>query len=511
MKKKRIIAKLLVIMMLVTLLPTRNVRAEDVSTTISPDALITHYTMENAGNKLTDVSGNGHDATLVGFESTDFMEENGSTVLSFTGDKAKYAKLPDGAVGDDETFTIEATFNTSTKANHWLYCLGTKENKWPDVKNYVFCNPRQGNGTMRYGIKDSNDEKLNETGSINTSTYNIVTAAFSDGMIDLYMNGKSVGSIAHTYKVQDIIQTASGAAITASGPAIIGYIGKSLYTPDPAFKGKVSEFKVYNYTLSAQEVAEKFGKIELTDTEIVDLAKKTLTIPNANDIRGNITLPDSTKEGAKITWQTSDSTVISVSKKTNTGYDDTPGGVVTRQVANKEVTITATITSGSVTDSKEIKVTVKAKPVTIKDSEYTDYLFTHFIGENGNIAEQIYFAASQDGFHWSDLNEGKSIMTSSLGDGGVRDPFILRSPDGDKFYQIATDLCIGGGTSWGESQSSGSKSLIIWESNDLVTWSNPRMVEVGVEGAGCVWAPEAIYDEKTGEYLVYWASMVSDE
>ncbi len=51
--------------MLVTLLPTRNVGAEDVSTTTSTDALITHYTMANTGNKLTDVSGNGHDATLV--------------------------------------------------------------------------------------------------------------------------------------------------------------------------------------------------------------------------------------------------------------------------------------------------------------------------------------------------------------------------------------------------------------------------------------------------------------
>ncbi len=470
--------------------------------------LITHYKMNEKLQKLTDETGNGHDAQLVGFTNSDFVDDNGTKVLSFTGDKSKYVALPDGAVGKDETFTIETTFTTSTAANHWLYCLGAKEDVWPNVKNYVFCNPRQGNGTMRYGIKDSNDEKLNETGSINTSAYNTVTAAFSDGMIDLYMNGKSVGSIAHTYKVQDIIQTASGAAFTASGPAIIGYIGKSLYTPDPAFKGKVSEFKVYNYSLTAQEVAEKFGKIELTDAEIVDLAMKTLTIPGANDIRGNITLPDSTKEGAKLTWQTSDSTVISVSKKTNTGYDDTPAGVVTRQVDDKEVTLTATITSGNVTDSKEIKVTVKAKPVAIKESEYTDYLFTHFIGESGNTAEQIYFSSSQDGFHWTDLNAGEAVMTSSLGDGGVRDPFILRSPDGDKFYQIATDLCIGGGTSWGESQSSGSKALIIWESNDLVTWSNPRMVEVGVESAGCVWAPEAIYDEKTGEYLVYWASMV---
>ena len=48
---------------------------------------------------------------------------------------------------------------------------------------------------------------------------------------------------------------------------------------------------------------------------------------------------------------------------------------------------------------------------------------------------------------------------------------------------------------------------MIWESTDLVNWSDERMVEVSAAiGAGCTWAPEATYDEKTGEYVVYWAS-----
>ena len=33
------------------------------------------------------------------------------------------------------------------------------------------------------------------------------------------------------------------------------------------------------------------------------------------------------------------------------------------------------------------------------------------------------------------------------------------------------------------------------------------MVEVSAKiEAGCTWAPEATYDAKTGEYVVYWAS-----
>ena len=34
------------------------------------------------------------------------------------------------------------------------------------------------------------------------------------------------------------------------------------------------------------------------------------------------------------------------------------------------------------------------------------------------------------------------------------------------------------------------------------------MVKVAAEGAGCTWAPEAFYDETTGEYIVFWSSKI---
>ncbi len=43
---------------------------------------------------------------------------------------------------------------------------------------------------------------------------------------------------------------------------------------------------------------------------------------------------------------------------------------------------------------------------------------------------------------------------------------------------------------------------------DLVSWKGPKAHTIGVEGAGCVWAPEAIYDEREDAILVFWASMV---
>lgn len=139
------------------------------------------------------------------------------------------------------------------------------------------------------------------------------------------------------------------------------------------------------------------------------------------------------------------------------------------------------------------------------------YLFVHFIGEQKD-GEQIYFSLSRDLLHWHDLNGGRPVLRSLIGEAGARDPFLLRMSVGEsgreKFFLIATDLRIEAGKGWEAAQFAGSRDILVWESEDLLTWSGPQAHTIGVEGAGCVWAPEAIYDEEKREALVFWASMV---
>ena len=135
------------------------------------------------------------------------------------------------------------------------------------------------------------------------------------------------------------------------------------------------------------------------------------------------------------------------------------------------------------------------------------FLFVTFKGEATPMSEQLYFALSKDGRHWEALNKGEPVLISTQGEKGVRDPFILRSHDGNKFYIVATDLSINHNNNWGRATHSGSRSSLVWESEDLVHWSEPRLVPVAAEDAGCTWAPEAVYDEDTQDYLVFWASM----
>lgn len=248
-----------------------------------------------------------------------------------------------------------------------------------------------------------------------------------------------------------------------------------------------------------------------TDPEdYLNAALDQVDIPNKDDVRGNITLSDQVKvdgETVNVTWETSHPEIVDVESHEVEGYDAMPAGVVTRPAEDTEVTMTATLSYGEETRTKEITLNVKAAPEEISEDDYTDYFFAYFAGEGYSDGEQIYFASSQDGLNWDDLNNNEPVLTSTLGEEGVRDPFIIRSPEGDKFYLIATDLKIYGNGDWNAAQNSGSQSLMVWESTDLVNWSDQRMVEVSADiGAGCTWAPEATYDPLTGEYVVYWAS-----
>lgn len=124
------------------------------------------------------------------------------------------------------------------------------------------------------------------------------------------------------------------------------------------------------------------------------------------------------------------------------------------------------------------------------------YLFVHFREKTTPDGEQVYFGLSKDGFHWEAVNEGNPVLWAYYGDKGVRDFTIVRCEERRKFYIFATDLSLSYGMrnqyhhSWEEIGRNGSKHLSVWESEDLVNWSEQRLVKIGDESFGCVWAPD---------------------
>ncbi|RVX42031.1 glycosyl hydrolase family 43 [Nonomuraea polychroma] len=367
------------------------------------------------------------------------------------------------------------------------------------------------------------------------------------------------------------------------GTTTANYLGRSLYSADRLFQGKLRDFRIYDRAISADEV-KALAQPAVTAALAAD--KQALTLGDTSAVTADLTLPAAAPGGSKVTWATSDASVVTATGKvtrpangqppatatltatlargalTDTktfeitvmpehddtkiaqdaaaalkvhGVDDvrgnltlpvtgengttvswasgkpsviTPTGEVTRPAhgaGDVTVTLTATVTRNAATATREFTAKVRELPA---EQDYKGYLFSYFTGEGTADGEQVYFALSRgnDPLRWRELNGGKPVLTSTLGEKGLRDPFIIRSPEGDKFYQIATDLRIFGNGNWDAAQRTGSKSIMVWESTDLVNWGEGRLVKVSPDTAGNTWAPEAYYDETLGAYVVFWAS-----
>ncbi|WP_299090241.1 immunoglobulin-like domain-containing protein [uncultured Metabacillus sp.] len=244
---------------------------------------------------------------------------------------------------------------------------------------------------------------------------------------------------------------------------------------------------------------------EYTDEQVVELDASNLAVINADNVKGNLSLPVSGQEGSTITWESSNPVMVKGSAEA--AENNKMLGWVTRPEADSKVTLTATISKGNAEMKKEFNLTVKKNP---GELTYDAYFFSYFTGEYEG-GEEISFATAEDPLKWRALNNGQSVIQSNMGEKGLRDPFIIRSPEGDKFYMLATDLKMGESTNFDQAQITGSHSLMVWESDDLVNWSEQRMVEVAPKTGGNTWAPEAVYNEKTGEYVVFWASSMKNE
>lgn len=237
-----------------------------------------------------------------------------------------------------------------------------------------------------------------------------------------------------------------------------------------------------------------------SDQAKADAAAAAIELVHPDDVRGSLTLPTTGANGSTITWASDNPAVVAAD-----GVVDRPAN----GAGDTTVTLTATVTVGSATATRAIELTVRESPAA---AAYTGYAFSYFTG-NSIAGEKIYFAASRgnNALKWDELNSGNPVLESTMGEMGLRDPFLIRSPEGDQFYLIATDLSIGRNGDWDRSQRTGSRYLEVWESTDLKNWSAQRHVLVSPETAGNTWAPEAYWDEDLQQFVVFWASKLYAE
>lgn len=292
---------------------------------------------------------------------------------------------------------------------------------------------------------------------------------------------------------------ANGSSITwnSSDPQIVSGTGEVTRPDEDSEDATVTLTAVVALGSARQERTFAVTVLaDYDDQEAVALDAAALDIVNVDDVRSALHLPTEGANGTTITWKSNKPWVISPDGRVDR---DEPGG------KTRKVKLKALVERGRETEKVTFIATVPPLP---EQQDYTGYLFTYFTGENTSDGEQVYAALSegQDPLNWNELNGAEPILNSDQGEEGVRDPFVIRSPEGDRFYLIATDLKIHGDGDWDGAQRHGSRSIMVWESTDLVNWSEGRLVEVSPEEAGNTWAPEAYWDDELDAYVVFWAS-----
>ncbi|MET9633322.1 immunoglobulin-like domain-containing protein [Lentzea sp. NPDC006480] len=184
---------------------------------------------------------------------------------------------------------------------------------------------------------------------------------------------------------------------------------------------------------------------DITDRQKVDDALRDVVIPD--EIRGDLTLPAKGSRDVTFSWQSSDPRVVST-----TGEVTRPPHGARPRVAR----ISVRAAKGYTYNTRYFALTVLPLP---EKAAMEGTLFTYVTGDAG---QDVHFAVSGgDPARKTELNRGRPVLTSEY---GVRDPFIIRSEDGDSFSLLAM-------------RQDGSH-VEIWESTDLVTWSGQRHVPV---------------------------------
>ena len=107
----------------------------------------------------------------------------------------------------------------------------------------MFLTPNNGSGQLRFAIKNGGSEQQLNSSALVSGKWNHVAVTLAEDAARMYLNGE---------------QVSESNAITISPidfKPVLNYIGRSQFS-DPLLNGYIDDFRVYNYALTANEIAE---------------------------------------------------------------------------------------------------------------------------------------------------------------------------------------------------------------------------------------------------------------
>lgn len=432
---------------------------------------------------------------------------DGSQALHLDGTSSQWLNVTkaDGTsllTGQDEITISYDIQNERTGTNWAFFAAPNTTTQEFQQEHYIGCMHSNGNlTTERYN--NSGSRPASASASVGNDWVHIdVVHSAADTAI--YVNGMESSRVASSYSLTDIL-----------GNNSILQIGKANWTTGEYSQFSMDNLKIWGGALTAEEILQQVPETFLQQQ--MDEIEAGITDVTLED--GQNTLPD---YNGTVTWTASDLSAISIAEDGLTAEVQAPAV----GEADLTGTLTGVITLGTLTREITVPVTVKAQ---VGPDDPYGYLIVHFVEDSAGYAEKIYLDISRgdNPEQWDPLNGRNPILASNLGTTGTRDPFITYNPETETYYIIATDLRVFNANdpswnngNWGAWASQGSTMMNVWESKDLITWSNVRQIDVSLDTndntaayLGMMWAPEATwvddyYGEGQGAFVVYWSSNV---
>lgn len=220
---------------------------------------------------LTDNSANQLDASLYGtekFSQSALLMKSGSHSIKFESNA--YVMLPYSVAHQDE-ITI-ATWVRQSQSGNWMRIFDFGNG----TDQYMFLTPTSGS-EMRFVMKNGGDEQILTNGkALSKASWHHVAvtlkpittpAGEKEGAVQaiLYLDGENIAeSNDFTIKPSDI------------APSIC-YIGRSMFTADPLFNGNIDDFRIYNYALTADEIAAIMTDLDTVSKDVNDTYEEVVS------------------------------------------------------------------------------------------------------------------------------------------------------------------------------------------------------------------------------------------
>ena len=357
MKFKKLLAGVLSAAMVATMIPS-SLAGMFVS---AADTDLSSHLLFQYTDTLEDQSGKDNDGVVKGNGVQTGVEKDGrsSVYLSSTSHGGGSIQLPDDLTADLSSktgFTFTTWINAATDAD-WARILdfGTDASGAdPDtVKDYFFIaqNGRivAGQGTSEFYLSDTGISPAeNEWHHMAFTFMPEVNAAGEDGQnvgVIIYVDGE----VAFDASVNQTNSGTRNALIDWCNNVLPkltdNYIGYSRFSADPELNAYLSDMRFYDMGLTGNEVVQVMADGMTTD-QVLNMAKESLTLAQTATST-DITLPATALAGlVNVTWASSNPGVM--------GNDGTIGTVE----ENTTVTMTATLTYGDQSVTKEFNITV---------------------------------------------------------------------------------------------------------------------------------------------------------